>query len=207
MIPNAEQAAALDALLAEVPFEGWTEPALRRALVALGRPGDEARLLFPGGGAEMIEAHSALADQRMEAAAAALPALPQLRVPERIRAIIALRLTQSRGQKIAIGRALGWAALPINAGMAARMVGRTADAVWHAAGDKAADFSWYSKRGILSGVYGATLLFWLRDMSDDAGPTLAFLDRRLAEVAAFGGAAKSLDVRIASARAALRKRV
>ncbi len=43
---------------------------------------------------------------------------------------------------------------------------RTVDAIWHAAGDRSADWSWYSKRAILAGVYGATLLFWLRDDSD-----------------------------------------
>jgi hypothetical protein len=50
----------------------------------------------------------------------------------------------------------------------------------------AADFSWYTKRATLAGVYAATLLFWLRDDSEDDAATLAFLDRRLEGVARFG---------------------
>jgi ubiquinone biosynthesis protein COQ9 len=61
------------------------------------------------------------------------------------------------------------------------------DAIWHAAGDRSADFSWYTKRALLTGVYGATVLFWLRDASEDDAATLAFLDRRLAGIGRIGG--------------------
>ena len=63
---------------------------------------------------------------------------------------------------------------------------RTVDAIWHAAGDRSADFSWYTKRAILTGVYAATVLYWLRDTSDDDTATLGFLDRRLAGVGHIG---------------------
>jgi ubiquinone biosynthesis protein COQ9 len=65
---------------------------------------------------------------------------------------------------------------------------RTVDSIWHAAGDRSADFSWYTKRAILASVYGTTLLYWLRDMSEDDEDTLAFLDRRLAGVGRIGKA-------------------
>ena len=54
--------------------------------------------------------------------------------------------------------------------------------IWHAAGDRAADFSWYTKRLILTGVYTTTMLYWLRDASENDEATLAFLDRRLKDV-------------------------
>ena len=47
---------------------------------------------------------------------------------------------------------------------------------------RSADFCWYTKRAILAAIYGATVLFWLRDSSEDDAATLAFLDRRLAGV-------------------------
>jgi ubiquinone biosynthesis protein COQ9 len=53
------------------------------------------------------------------------------------------------------------------------------DAIWHAAGDRSADFSWYTKRAILTAIYSATLLFWLRDSSDEDADTRAFLARRM----------------------------
>jgi ubiquinone biosynthesis protein COQ9 len=55
------------------------------------------------------------------------------------------------------------------------------DTIWHAAGDRSADFAWYTKRAILAGVYSATLLYWMRDSASEA-ETLDFLDRRLADV-------------------------
>ena len=97
-----------------------------------------------------------------------------------MRAVIALRLEQNRPYKEAIRRALAVLALPQNARAAATCTARTVDAIWHAAGDRSADFSWYTKRAILAVIYSATLLYWLRDTSEDDAATLAFLDRRLA---------------------------
>ena len=54
--------------------------------------------------------------------------------------------------------------------------------MWYAAGDRATDFNFYTKRLTLAGVYSSTLLFWLDDASDDNAATWAFLDRRIAGV-------------------------
>jgi ubiquinone biosynthesis protein COQ9 len=68
-----------------------------------------------------------------------------------------------------------------------RTVGRTADSMWAAAGDTSADLSWYTRRATLSGVYGATLAFWLQDDEPGFPATRAFLDRRLADLARLQG--------------------
>ena len=96
-----------------------------------------------------------------------------MRLHQRVRAVIALRLEQNRPHKEAIRRALALLALPGHVRLAAACTARTVDAIWHAAGDRSADFSWYTKRAILAAVYGATLLYWLRDSSDDDAATLA----------------------------------
>ena len=182
---SPERDAALAALLPLVPFEGWTMAALRHGLCDAGLAEDDAELLFPGGPLDLIEAHADLGDRRM-AALADVPGFADQRLSARVRALLVGRLAQSRGDREAIGRALGLLALPANALLAARIVGRTVDAVWHAAGDRAADFSWYTKRASLAAVYSATLLFWLRDASDDDADTRAFLDRRLAGLGRIG---------------------
>jgi ubiquinone biosynthesis protein COQ9 len=176
---SAERDAALAALLPLVPEQGWTFAALRAALARIGADPADAALLFPGGIADVIEAFIDLADRRMEAAVTDL-GLEAARLPVRVRAIIALRLSQNREHREAIRRALALLSWPPNAIVAARTAGRTVDAIWHAAGDSAADFSWYTKRASLGAIYGATLLYWLRDTSDEDAQTLAFLDRRLA---------------------------
>jgi ubiquinone biosynthesis protein COQ9 len=178
---SPERDAALTALLPHVPFEGWTFRALRTGLKAAGTDPRDAEILFPAGAPDMIEAWCDLADRRMEQEAAALD-MAELRTPARVRAVIALRLRQSRVNKEAVRRAVAALALPADARTASRCTARTVDAIWHAAGDRSADFSWYTKRAILTGVWAATLLFWLRDTSEDDAATLAFLDRRLADV-------------------------
>ncbi len=171
---SAGRDAALDLLLATYPFEGWTVAALCRAA------GPDADLLFPRGPVDMVEAYCDLADRSMAEGDAV-----EGRVPARVRAVIARRLAQNRPFKLAIRQAL--AVLAGHPATAAACTARTVDAIWHAAGDRSADFSWYTKRAILTGVYVSTLLFWLGDGSDDDAATLAFLDRRLAGVGRIGG--------------------
>ena len=174
---------AITRVLELVPIHGWAVPALRGADPVLA----DLDLLFPGGSAEMIEASVDLADRQMTQDAAEAD-FAGLGLAKRVRAVIALRLSRQRPHREAIRRALALLALPRNARIAARTAARTVDAIWHAAGDESSDFSWYTKRASLSVVYGTTLLYWLRDYSDDDVATLEFLDRRLAGVGRVGKA-------------------
>ncbi len=190
---SPERDAAIEVMLPSVPVTGWS---MRTLLEAAG---PDADLLFPGGAVDMVETYVDWADRQMEAAAAARD-LSALRVPARVRSVIALRFEQSRPHKEAISRALGVLALPRNASVAARTAARTVDAVWYAAGDRSADFSWYTKRVILTPIYGATLLYWLRDGSADNEETLAFLDRRLAGVGRIGTVRRRVESAISRFR-------
>jgi ubiquinone biosynthesis protein COQ9 len=191
---SAERDAAIAAMLPHVPFDGWTYRSVRRGLASIGARSDDAPLLFPGGSADMIEAFCDWSDRGMQQAASSLDlALPLHR---RVRAVIVLRLQQHRPHKEAIRRALAQLALPGHARLAARITARTVDAIWHAAGDRSADFSWYTKRAILAGVWAATLLYWLRDAGEDEAATLAFLDRRLAGVGRIGSMRRRVEAAI-----------
>jgi ubiquinone biosynthesis protein COQ9 len=170
---SPERDAAIDLLVPHVAALGWTITALRHAA------GDAATMLFPGGAPDLVEAYIDLMDRRMADHAA--PALAGQRLTARVRALIATRFELARDHKAAVRRAAFLLAQPQHAALAARCTARTVDAIWHAAGDTSADFSWYTKRAILAGIYTATLFYWLNDSSTDA-TTLAFLDRRLAAV-------------------------
>jgi ubiquinone biosynthesis protein COQ9 len=193
---SPERDAIIDALAARVPAQGWTRLALRGALADTGGDPADADLLFPGGAAELVESFIDLADRRMEAGAAGLD-LAALRTPGRVRALIALRLQQQRPHRDAIRRGLAVLARPRHADVAARCLARTVDTIWHVSGDRAADFSWYTKRATLAATYAATLLYWLRDTSDDDADTLAFLDRRLAGIGRIGALRKRIAARCA----------
>jgi ubiquinone biosynthesis protein COQ9 len=194
-----ERDAAIEAMLPHVPFDGWTMRALRMGLADAGMPVDDAELLFPGGAADMVDTFCDLADRWMEQDAATLA---ETRLTARVRGVIALRFERNRPHREAIRRALAVLALPTNARVAAACSARTVDSIWYAAGDESADFSWYTKRAILTGVYGATLLYWLRDGSEDGSDTLAFLDRRLAGVGRIGKLRGRLDSALARLRPA-----
>jgi ubiquinone biosynthesis protein COQ9 len=197
-IEEADRAArdgVIRALLPLVPAMGWTGRAIAAALRAEGLPEEEAAFLFPRGAVSAVEAWLDLADREMAAAAGDLSGL---RTPDRIRTLIATRLRQAGPHREAVRQALGLLALPWNAPAALRTAARTASAMWYAAGDTSADFSWYTRRASLTAVYGATLAFWLRDEAEDIGPTLDFLDRRLAGLARFGRCRR----RLSGARAA-----
>ena len=179
---NEDRDAAIRAALPHVPALGWTRAALSAGLRDLGRDPLEQDWLFPGGPVEAVEAWCDLADRAMEQQAREED-LVALRIPDRIRRVVTIRLEQAEPDREAVRRALALQSLPWNVPSALRTVARTADSMWAAAGDTSADFSWYTRRATLAGVYGATLAFWMQDAEPGFPATRAFLDRRLADLA------------------------
>jgi ubiquinone biosynthesis protein COQ9 len=82
--------------------------------------------------------------------------------------------------KEAARRAAALLSLPMNAALGARLMYRTVDAMWRAAGDTSTDFNFYTKRGILAGVYGSTAMRWFT--TEDEAVVDAFLAARIENV-------------------------
>ena len=179
---RAGRDAAIRAILPLVPRSGWSAGTIAAGLRAAGLPEDEAAFLFPRGVTSAVEAWIDLADREMAEAAGDLTAL---RIPARIRTLVAARLHLLAPHKEAARLAMALLALPWNVPTGLRCTARTASAIWYAAGDSSADISWYTRRMSLAAIYGATLAYWLRDDSEETGPALDFLDRRLAGLARF----------------------
>jgi ubiquinone biosynthesis protein COQ9 len=155
--------------------------AMRAGARDLGRPTTDAERAFPYGADDMIAHYSDLADRRM-VAEMERRGVAQMKVRERIATAIRVRLEAAAPHKDALRRALTILALPTNAPTALRSLYRTVDAIWIAAGDTATDWNFYSKRGLLAGVFSSTVLCWLDDTSEDHAETWAFLDRRIEDV-------------------------
>jgi ubiquinone biosynthesis protein COQ9 len=175
------RAALAPRLAAHAAFDGWTETALARAADELGVPADRARLAFPNGTSQMIDAWFDHVDRAM---LAAFPPerIAAMKIRERIRDLLLFRLEAAAPYREALRRALAVLAMPQHAFTAARLAWRAADRVWRAAGDGATDFNHYSKRAILIGVYASTSLVFLDDDSEGLAETRAFLDRRIGDV-------------------------
>ncbi|MDH5411888.1 MAG: COQ9 family protein, partial [Alphaproteobacteria bacterium] len=147
----------LIAMLPHVPFDGWTDTSVRRSAEEAGIDMTQARDAFPGGAADMVEHFSDWSDRRMLTALEEMD-LPSMRVTERVRTAVKIRLRQAEPHREAVQRSLAFLAMPQNALLGAKLLYRTVDAIWHAAGDTATDWNFYSKRGLLAGVFSATVL-------------------------------------------------
>jgi ubiquinone biosynthesis protein COQ9 len=173
-----------DEVLAEAAFEGFSRTALLAAARRLELPRGEADRLFPGGPVQILTWLSERADRRtveaLEKAGAGT-----LKVRDRIKLAVRTRIELHAGPKEAVRRALALLALPLNAPLGLKLLYRTVDAMWYAAGDTSADFNFYTKRATLAGVYSSTVLYWLNDRSPGDEATWAFLDRRIDNVMAF----------------------
>ena len=178
---DADRARLLEAALDHVAFDGWSETALRAAAEDTGIPLERALNAFPGGAMELIAFHSETADRAMLTALEG-ESLSEMKVREKAALAIRLRLEANFRNREAIRTALTALMMPQNTALAARLLYKTVDAIWYAIGDRSTDFNFYTKRGLLAGVYTATVFYWLNDKSEGCAATWHFLDRRIAEV-------------------------
>jgi ubiquinone biosynthesis protein COQ9 len=176
-----EKRAILHAAIENAPFDGWGQQALKRAARDAGYEEIMAARAFPEGSRDLLSFFLDETDREMIEGCEKLD-LAALKIRERIAAIIRLRLEQAIGRREAVRRAISRLALPGHGPLVARHTAQTMDAIWQLAGDTSTDFNWYTKRGLLAGVYTSTLLHWLNDDSEACDNTWAFLDRRIAEV-------------------------
>lgn len=167
-----------DAVLAAARQLGWTRAALAQAA------GGDALVpgAFPRGIAGAIAAWCSLVDTQMDAGAAAED-LEALRVPARIRRVMEIRLRLVEDDRELLRGAVAVLAMPWNLGTGLRVTAQTVSTMWHAAGDTSADMSWYTRRMTLAVVYTAVMAYWLSPAGPSIEQTLAFLDRRLQDIA------------------------
>jgi ubiquinone biosynthesis protein COQ9 len=186
--PNKHDAALKQAVLAtalpHAAFDGFTDSVLQKAGAEAGVDKITLARLFEGGPISLVEFYSAWADGEMERKLAATD-LKAMKIRERIAAAVKARLAVLAPNKEAARRAAALLSLPMHAALGARLVYRTVDAMWRAAGDTSTDFNFYTKRGILAGVYGSTAMRWFNDAGEDEKATDEFLAARIENVMQF----------------------
>ena len=178
------QIALIEAALPHVVFDGWSADCLAQAAQDAGIGLAEAKRLFPRGGVDMALGFHRLADSRLKAVLEGAD-LSAMRIRERVTHCVRRRIELVAQEREAVRRGATLLALPVYAPEGARAMWQTADLIWNACGDDAKDYNWYTKRAILSGVYSATVLYWLGDQDPEFHPTWAFLDRRIEGVMRF----------------------
>lgn len=173
------------AALRDAPFDGWNNALLENAARKCKVSAAETTRLFPAGARDLAVYFSEWADE--QALAKLTPAkLKNLKVREKIALGARTRLEIMTPYKAAAQAALTFMALPPRSLRLPKMVWRTADRLWLAAGDTATDYNHYTKRLLLSGVLTSTAMYWLNDRSGGHEKTWSFLDDRIDNVLKLG---------------------
>lgn len=171
-------------LASQAAFDGWNEKAVVAAAEQTGVDVEMAGLAFNAGPVDMIDAWFQSVDEMM-AAKFSEEELGAMKIRERITALVVARLEVLEPDREGLRRALAILAAPPHLRKAAKLGWRAADRMWRLAGDTATDYNHYTKRTLLSAVYGSTISVFLDDESEDYTDTKAFLDRRIENVMQF----------------------
>lgn len=170
----------LQAAVMHVPFDGWSRATFEAAIADSGVDRTVAESVCPRGAVDLALHFHAKGDEAMLARLAEAD-LADMKFRDRVAAAVRFRLEVVEDKEI-VRRGTALFALPVYAADGAKAIWGTADAIWTALGDTSEDVNWYTKRATLSGVYSATVLYWLGDTSEDHADTWAFLDRRIDDV-------------------------
>ena len=174
------KAKLLDAAQNHVPFDGWSEVTFRAAIADTGIEPGVARAVCPRGAVDLALAYHEAGDMAMLAAIEAAT-LEEMKYRDRVAFCVRARLEAVEDKEL-VRRGMSLFSLPHHATDGAQALWKTCDRIWVALGDSSNDINWYTKRMTLSGVYSATVLYWLGDDSPDHHDTWAFLDRRIEDV-------------------------
>lgn len=177
-------------LRASLPFVheyGWTKNAISEGAQAVGYPGT-AHGLFPQGGAELIQYFYVACNQELaealknetEAVAADPSKCKQPAVF--IQDAVQKRLCMIIPYISKWPQALAIMTLPPNVPPALANLLTLVDDICYYAGDRSVDFSWYSRRVALAGIYKMTELYMIQDKSANFQETWHFLGRRIEDV-------------------------
>ncbi|SFL69025.1 COQ9 family protein [Shimia aestuarii] len=173
----------LEAAEMHVPFDGWSRETFDAAVMDTGIDPVVAKALFPRGAVDLAVAFHKKGDAQMVAKLAAED-LSDMKIREKITHAVRTRLEICHDKEV-VRRGTALFSLPQYAPTGAELIWGSCDAIWTAIGDTSEDVNWYTKRATLSGVYSATVLYWLGDDSEGHEATWAFLDRRIENVMQF----------------------
>jgi len=174
----------LGEVLRHAAFDGWTDRAVMQAIKALGLPQGSQHIFAANGALGLIRLWSDNLDQEMTAALQDR-GLDNMRIRDKVTEAVWLRLNLLAGHEDAARRAMARLSLPDAGPQGGAQLWATADKIWTAIGDVSEDYNYYTKRTILSGVMGSTLMVWLSDEREDKAEARAFLERRIGNVMQF----------------------
>jgi len=180
-----EQKLIIDKLIRVIPFEGISDETLLKVCTNLNLPNSFCK--FQNGIYSALEYIAEDLNNSMETQLQNSN-LENMKVRERIKLAIHMHLSNYAklpNYREFLKNILSFSVLPKNTYFSSKLLYKTANTVWYGIHDQSTDFNYYTKRGILAGVYLSTILFFIKDYSEDFEDTLSFLDRRINNVMIF----------------------
>lgn len=185
--------------LNQVPAHGWTMKAFTAAEEAEKLPAGLYRATFPEGMQQFIRAFHDWLNDEMQAGVTGQADFDSAKVREKIYRCVMARFALLQPYRQAMRQMAAHQMLPWNGPLALADLGRAADAMWKAAGDRSTDYNYYTKRMLLAGVYAASLPVWLGDESSDFARTGDFVRARIDNVLQFGKTISGIKGKFAKA--------
>ena len=139
----------------------------------------EIRALFPEGYVTLLNMYLNEINQKMVKESKNID-LIRLRVHERVKELIILRLKIMSKDKRLLSKTFSYLMLPSNYKLASMNLFKTVDEIWYLTGDTSSDFNYYTKRLILSKVYTFTLIHFMNNANIE--DTIVILNKQLAKV-------------------------
>lgn len=176
----------IEAAIPDVIFDGWTMDVIKKAAINAKHDVQTVKALFPAGMEDVLAHYADLNDRKMLDALAETN-ITDMRVRDKILNAVMARIRIVSGNRDAEAQALSFWSLPARSVRASKILWRTADCIWTWAGDTATDYNHYTKRALLSGVIGSSMLYWMNDAQPDEEAMRAFVSRRIENVMQLGG--------------------
>ena len=171
--------------LKNINFDGWTKESIISGFESNKIKIDNYENIFPNGIIDTILHFADLSDRQMIEKFHETDK-SSLKIPDKIKKLLLSRFTILNPNKEAVRKSMAILALPKNANHALKALYKTTDEIWRTVGDQSTDFSFYSKRVILAGVYSTTMMSWLGSIDPDLSKVDEFIDRRLNNVKLIG---------------------
>ena len=158
---------------------GWNENLFNLLKKSKNNSAEYIEVLFPGGYLELLELYLNEINIKMNAESKKIDFF-KLRIHERIKALIILRLKIMSNEKTLVSKTILHLLLPNNYNFALKNLYFTVDQIWYLAGDNSTDFNFYTKRIILSTIYFTTLIHFINN--DNFQATVDVLNKQLKKV-------------------------
>lgn len=176
-----------------LPYEAFDINIISKACKNIDLKSQYADLLFPNGRIDFLELFQSHIDEIM--VKRIKNELNEVEsITARIFESLKIRLEILAKYKSIIPKIISFYYMPWNQPKLYRYTWKSINLIWRIAGnDKSTDFNYYTKRGLLIGVYWSTVLYWLSDESTNYKSTYDFLNRELILIGKIGTMAKKFS--------------